>query len=43
MDLVTVWFVIIAFFWIGYFVLDGFDLGVGMLLPVIGKNEIDRR
>ena len=43
MDLVTVWFVIIAFFWIGYFVLDGFDLGVGMLLPVIGKSEVDRR
>ncbi len=43
MDLVTVWFVIIAFFWIGYFVLDGFDLGVGMLLPVLGTNEVDRR
>ena len=43
MDLVTLWFVIIAFFWIGYFVLDGFDLGVGMLLPVIGRTEVDRR
>jgi len=43
MDLVTVWFVVIAFLWIGYFVLDGFDLGVGMLLPAIGRKEVDRR
>ena len=43
MDLVTVWFVVIAVFWIGYFILDGFDLGVGMLLPVIGRNDTDRR
>ncbi|HBJ72232.1 MAG TPA: cytochrome d ubiquinol oxidase subunit II [Actinobacteria bacterium] len=43
MDLVTVWFVVIAFFWIGYFILDGFDLGVGTLLPLIGRNEVDRR
>jgi len=43
MDLVTIWFVVIAVFWIGYFILDGFDLGVGMLLPVIGRNDTDRR
>ena len=43
MDLVTVWFILVAVLWIGYFVLDGFDLGVGMLLPVIGKSDIDRR
>jgi len=43
MDLVTIWFVVIGVFWIGYFILDGFDLGVGMLLPVIGRNDTDRR
>jgi cytochrome bd ubiquinol oxidase subunit II len=43
MDLQTVWFVLIAVLWIGYFVLDGFDLGVGMLLPVIGKDDLSRR
>ncbi|MDO9485707.1 MAG: cytochrome d ubiquinol oxidase subunit II [Actinomycetota bacterium] len=43
MDLVTFWFIAIAFFWIGYFILDGFDLGVGMLLPIIGRNQVDRR
>ena len=43
MDLQTVWFVLIAVLWIGYFVLDGFDLGVGMLLPVIGKDDLRRR
>lgn len=43
MDLVTLWFALIAILWIGYFVLDGFDLGVGILLPVIGKDDLRRR
>lgn len=43
MELVDFWFMAIAFFWIGYFILDGFDLGVGMLLPVIGREQRDRR
>jgi len=38
-----IWFVLIAVLWIGYFVLEGFDFGVGMLLRVIGKNEAERR
>ena len=33
MELTTVWFVLIAVLWTGYFVLEGFDFGVGMLLP----------
>ena len=33
MDLPTVWFVAIAVLWTGYLVLEGFDFGVGMLLP----------
>lgn len=43
MDLTLVWFWIIAAFFIGYFVLDGFDFGVGMSLPFLGKDDTDRR
>ncbi len=43
MDLAIVWIVLIAFLWSGYFVLEGFDFGVGMLLPVVAKNEGERR
>jgi len=43
MELTTLWFILIAVLWIGYFVLDGFDLGVGMLLPVIGRDDVTRR
>jgi cytochrome d ubiquinol oxidase subunit II len=38
MELSTVWFVIIAVLWTGYFVLEGFDFGVGLLLPVLGRG-----
>lgn len=43
LELTTIWFALIAILWIGYFVLDGFDLGVGMLLPVIGTDDLRRR
>lgn len=43
MDLQTIWFLLIAVLWIGYFVLEGFDFGVGMLLPQVSSNEADRR
>ena len=43
MDLALVWFLIIAFFWLGYLFLEGFDFGVGMLLPVLGRSETERR
>ncbi|MDP2773868.1 MAG: cytochrome d ubiquinol oxidase subunit II, partial [Nocardioides sp.] len=43
MELTTVWFILIAVLWIGYFTLEGFDFGVGMLLPVIGREENERR
>ena len=43
MELTTVWFGVIAFFWIGYFVLEGFDFGVGILLRVLGRDEPERR
>jgi cytochrome d ubiquinol oxidase subunit II len=42
-NLNTLWFALIAVLWIGYFFLEGFDFGVGILLPVIGKDDIDRR
>ena len=43
MDLQTIWFLLIAVLWIGYFILEGFDFGVGMLLPQVSSNEADRR
>ena len=45
MDLQVLWFVIIGVFFTGYFVLEGFDFGVGMLLPFMKGDEIenDRR
>lgn len=43
MELTDVWFVLIAVLWTGYLVLEGFDFGVGMLLPVLGRDEKDRR
>jgi len=42
MDLQITWFVIVAFFWSGYFLLEGFDFGVGMLLPFLPRNEAER-
>jgi cytochrome bd ubiquinol oxidase subunit II len=43
MELTTVWFALIAVLWIGYFVLEGFDFGVGMLLPVLAHDDRERR
>jgi cytochrome d ubiquinol oxidase subunit II len=43
MELTTVWFALIAVLWIGYFCLEGFDFGVGMLMPVLARNETERR
>jgi cytochrome d ubiquinol oxidase subunit II len=42
MDLQILWFVIVAFFWSGYFLLEGFDFGVGMLLPFVPRDEQER-
>ncbi|MCY7343604.1 MAG: cytochrome d ubiquinol oxidase subunit II [Pseudonocardia sp.] len=43
MELTDIWFLLIALLWTGYFVLEGFDFGVGMLLPLVGRTEADRR
>lgn len=37
------WFILIAVLWIGFFFLEGFDFGVGMLLPFLGKKDKERR
>jgi len=42
-DLNTLWFFLITTLWIGYFFLEGFDFGVGILLPFLGKDDLDRR
>ncbi|MGR6899795.1 cytochrome d ubiquinol oxidase subunit II [Glutamicibacter sp. BSL13] len=39
----TLWFVVIAVLWLGYLFLEGFDLGVGMLMGVMARNERQRR
>jgi cytochrome bd ubiquinol oxidase subunit II len=39
----TLWFILIAFLWIGFYFLEGFDFGVGMLLPFLGKKDEERR
>jgi cytochrome bd ubiquinol oxidase subunit II len=42
MDLQILWFVLIAVLWSAYFLLEGFDFGVGMLLPFLPKDERER-
>ncbi len=37
------WFGLIAVLWAGFLVLEGFDFGVGMLLPLVGKTDLHRR
>ncbi|MEU8183665.1 cytochrome d ubiquinol oxidase subunit II [Micromonospora sp. NPDC049044] len=43
MDLTTIWFLLVAVLFTGYFILEGFDFGVGMLLPVLGRDDRERR
>jgi cytochrome d ubiquinol oxidase subunit II len=43
MTLNTLWFIFIAILYTGFFVLEGFDFGVGILLPFLGKNDPQRR
>jgi len=43
MNLPTIWFILWGVLWAVYFLLDGFDLGAGTLLPVLGKSDADRR
>ena len=43
MDLNTLWFVLIAVLFVVFFLLEGFDFGVGMLLPFLGRDDVQRR
>jgi cytochrome bd ubiquinol oxidase subunit II len=43
MALTDIWFVLIVVLWIGYLVLEGFDFGVGILLPIVGRTDRERR
>src|SRR5512139_3913367 len=43
MDLNILWFVLIAVLYGGYFFLEGFDFGVGMLLPFVRRKAVDPR
>jgi len=43
MSLAEVWFLLIAYMFAGYFLLEGFDFGVGTLLPVLSRDDTDRR
>ena len=43
MALETIWFYLWGLLWAIYFITDGYDLGVGTLLPVLGKSDSDRR
>jgi cytochrome bd ubiquinol oxidase subunit II len=43
MSLETLWFIVVAVFWTGFFVLEGFDFGVGVLHTVVGRDEDGRR
>jgi cytochrome bd ubiquinol oxidase subunit II len=39
----AIWFLLISVLWLGYFVLEGFDFGVGMLMRAVGRTEPERR
>ncbi|MEE6260003.1 cytochrome d ubiquinol oxidase subunit II [Plantactinospora sonchi] len=43
MELTTLWFLLVAVLFTGYFILEGFDFGVGVLLPVLGRDDRERR
>ena len=43
MTLGDLWYIVDVLFWVGFFVLEGFDFGVGMLHRFMGKNDIERR
>lgn len=43
MSLNILWFVLVAILYAGFFLLEGFDFGVGMLLPSLGRKDLERR
>jgi cytochrome d ubiquinol oxidase subunit II len=43
MSLHTLWFILLAILWVGFFVLEGFDFGVGVLHTIVGRTDTARR
>lgn len=43
MELTVLWFILVAVLFAGFFFLEGFDYGVGILLPFIGHDDTERR
>jgi cytochrome d ubiquinol oxidase subunit II len=43
LHLTTLWFVLLSILWVGFFVLEGFDFGVGALHMLVGRSEDERR
>jgi cytochrome d ubiquinol oxidase subunit II len=43
MTLGEFWFIVVAIFWVGFMILEGFDFGVGMLHAFIGRSDTERR
>lgn len=43
MDLNILWFILVAVLFVGFFFLEGFDYGVGALVPILGKDDDERR
>jgi cytochrome d ubiquinol oxidase subunit II len=41
--MITLWFILITILWTGFFILEGFDFGVGMLHSALGRNDAERR
>ena len=41
MDLQIVWFILVTVLFVGFFFLEGFDYGVGTILPFFAKNEFN--
>ena len=42
-NLEVVWFILITVLFAGFFLLEGFDYGTGILLPFIGNTDVERR
>jgi cytochrome d ubiquinol oxidase subunit II len=43
MELQVIWFAVIAILFVGFFFLEGFDYGVGIVLPFLGRDDSERR
>lgn len=42
-NLQVIWFILVGILFIGFFILEGFDYGIGITLPFLGKTDVERR